>query len=186
MPARVKGLGHVGLYVRDLEGMKEFWGGFMGMTLTKCNENVAFYSADPEAVDHEIALMRGSRPAGDPHLVQQISMRVDKLDDVRDFHRRAKARGYRIDRVVTHGSAIGCYFRDPEDNPVEVFWLTGRTSWAVIAVPVDIERSNDELMAESDRVWGVSGKVEMGVAPQGELERALRDLNAKTAAAPVS
>ena len=47
MPARVKGLGHVGLYVRDLEVMKEFWGGFMGMTLTKCNENVAFYSAAP-------------------------------------------------------------------------------------------------------------------------------------------
>ena len=64
MPARVKGLGHVGLYVRDLEVMKEFWGGFMGMTLTKCNENIAFYSADPAAVDHEIAVMRGSRPAG--------------------------------------------------------------------------------------------------------------------------
>ena len=186
MTARVKGLGHVGLYVRDLEVMKEFWGGFMGMTLTKCNENVAFYSADPEAVDHEIAVMRGSRPAGDPHLVQQISLRVDKLDDVRDFHRRAKARGYRIDRVVSHGSAIGCYFRDPEDNPVEVFWLTGRTSWAVIAVPIDIERSDDELMAESDRVWAVSGKVEMGVAPQGDLKRALQDLNAKTATASVN
>ena len=92
MPAGVKGLGHVGLYVRDLEVMKEFWGGFMGMTLTKCNENVAFFSADPEAVDHEIAVMRGSRPAADPHLVQQISLRVDKLDDVRDFFRRAKAR----------------------------------------------------------------------------------------------
>ena len=43
MPARVKGLGHVGLYVRDLEVMKEFWGGFMGMTLTKCSEKVAIY-----------------------------------------------------------------------------------------------------------------------------------------------
>jgi hypothetical protein len=53
-------------------------------------------------------------------------------------------------------------------------------------VPIDIERSDDELMAESDRVWAVSGKVEMGVAPQGELKRALQDLNAKTATAQVN
>jgi hypothetical protein len=89
--------------------------------------------------------------------------------------------------VVSHGSAIGCYFRDPEDNPVEVFWLTGRTSWAVIAVPIDIEHwSDEEVLAESDRVWAVSRNVEMGVAPQGELKRALQDLNTKTTTAPVN
>ena len=31
----VMGLGHVGYFVKDLAVMKDFWGNFMGMTLTK-------------------------------------------------------------------------------------------------------------------------------------------------------
>ena len=31
----------------------------MGMTLTKSTEGAGFYSADPESVDHEIAIMQG-------------------------------------------------------------------------------------------------------------------------------
>ena len=76
--ARVTGLGHVGIYVRDLERMVAFYRDIMGMRITKQNWRVGivFLSADPEAVDHEIALMRGRPSAEDPHLIQQISMRV--------------------------------------------------------------------------------------------------------------
>ena len=44
MTAKVTGLGHVGIYVHDLELMKEFYGTFMGMTLTKVGPAGAFYS----------------------------------------------------------------------------------------------------------------------------------------------
>ena len=47
-----------------------------GRASTTDNENVAFYSADPEAVDHEIAVMRGSRPAADPHLPVRAFMHI--------------------------------------------------------------------------------------------------------------
>src|SRR5439155_13774557 len=83
--ARVMGLGHVGIYVRDLERMVAFYRDVMGMQITKQNwrAGAVFLSADPEAVDHEIALMRG-RPEGDkPHLINQISMRVASLDEDR-------------------------------------------------------------------------------------------------------
>ena len=138
MSAKVNGLGHIGFYVQDLELMKEFYGKFMGMTLTKVGPLGAFFSADPEGVDHEIALISGRTSLEDPHWIQQMSMRVDSLDDLRDFKRRINERGYKIDRIVTHASAIGCYFRDPENNPTEVFWLTGHTSWAQIAIPIDV------------------------------------------------
>src|SRR5438034_1190985 len=87
---RVTGLGHVGIYVRDLERMVAFYRDVMGMRITKQNWRVGivFLSADPDAVDHEIALMRGRPDASDPHLIQQISMRVASLDDLRAFHRR--------------------------------------------------------------------------------------------------
>ena len=59
--ARVLGLGHVGIYVRDLERMVAFYRDTMGMRVTKQNwrAGVVFLSADPESVDHEIALMAG-------------------------------------------------------------------------------------------------------------------------------
>ncbi len=173
----ITGLGHFGYYVRDLELMKEFWGNFMGMTLTKASAGAAFYSASPEAVDHEIAIMKGRLDTDDSHLIQQISLRVESLDDVRGFKRRAIERGYRIDQLVTHASAIGLYFRDPEGNRVETFWLTGLTSWAFIGVPIDIDRSDDEVMADVRRVWEVCRKVEMGVVPEGELKEAIRQLS---------
>ena len=91
--------------------------------------------------------------------------------------RRINERGYKIDRVVTHASAIGCYFRDPENNPTEVFWLTGHTSWAQISVPIDIDQSDEAVMADVDRSFEVSQHVEMGKAPSEKIRAAIRGLN---------
>lgn len=153
--ARVTGLGHVGIYVSDLTRMVAFYRDVMGMQVTKQNwrAGAVFLSADPEAVDHEIALIQGRPDAADPHLINQISLRVASLDDLRVFHRRLVAEGYRIDRVVNHGSAIGCYFFDPEGNRTEVFWVTGRPCWVPTANPIDIEQPDEAVLAEVDRVW---------------------------------
>jgi catechol-2,3-dioxygenase len=162
--ARVTGLGHVGIYVLDLDRMVAFYRDVMGMRITKQNwrAGVVFLSADPEAADHEIALMRGRPDEKDPHLIQQISMRVETLDDLRAFHRRLVAEGYRIEGVVNHASAIGCYFLDPEGNRTEVFWVTGRPCWVPTVSPIDIEQSDDVVMAEVDRVWNDLRHVPVG------------------------
>ena len=178
MPAKVNGLGHIGFYVQDLELMKEFYANFIGMTLTKVSPTGAFFSADPETCDHEIAMMAGRPSLDDPHWIQQISMRVDSLDDLRDFKRRISERGYKIDRIVTHASAIGCYFRDPENNPVEVFWLTGHTSWAQISIPINIDQSDEEVMAEVDRAFDVAQNVELGKPASPETRAAISELGA--------
>jgi catechol 2,3-dioxygenase-like lactoylglutathione lyase family enzyme len=162
--ARVLGLGHVGIYVRDLERMVAFYRDVMGMRVTKQNWRIgiAFLSADPDAVDHEIALMRG-RPAGDdPHLINQISLRVGSLADLRGFHRRLVAEGYRIDSVVNHASAIGCYFFDPEGNRTEVFWVTGRPCWVPTAVPIDLGEPDDAILAQVDGLWNELRHVPVG------------------------
>jgi catechol 2,3-dioxygenase-like lactoylglutathione lyase family enzyme len=162
--ARVRGLGHVGIYVRDLERMVAFYRDLMGMRVTKQNwrAGIVFLSSDPERVDHEIALMRGRPSSEDPHLIQQISMRVASLDDLREFHRRLRADGYRIERVVNHASAIGCYFFDPEGNRTEVFWLTGRDSWVPVANPIDIERPDAAVLAEVEELWNRVRHVPVG------------------------
>ncbi|MHB8577919.1 MAG: VOC family protein [Dehalococcoidia bacterium] len=153
--ASVVGLGHVGIYVQDLEKMVAFYRDFLGMTVTKQNwaQGAVFLSTDPDRSDHEIALMRGRPSADDPHLINQISLRVNTLDDLRDFHRRIKREGYTIRQLVSHASAIGCYFADPEGNTTEVFWVTGRPSWVPVAEPIDIEQPDDLVLAQVDRLW---------------------------------
>ena len=54
--------------------------------------------------------------------------------------------GCEIDRVVNHGIAFGCYFRDPEDNRVEVYWSTGVDYPQPYADPIDLSASEEALM----------------------------------------
>jgi catechol 2,3-dioxygenase-like lactoylglutathione lyase family enzyme len=186
--ARVVGLGHLGLYVRDIDRMVAFYRDFMGMQVTKRSPDgrMVFLSGDPEAVDHEIALMVGRPADEEPKLIQQISLRVETLDGLRDFYRRIQEAGYKLDRVVTHLSAIGCYFFDPEGNRTEVFWLTGRQSWVMVGIPIDIFRPDAEIMADIDRVWEQTRHVQMGEAPDAAaiaaMEEAMRQARQATPA----
>ena len=169
---KVTGLGHVGIYVRDLERMVAFYRDLLGMQVTKQNwtAGVVFLSADAATVDHEIALMRGRPAAEEPKLIQQISMRVASLDDLRAFRRRLVADGYRIESVVNHARAIGCSFFDPEGNRTEVFWVTGRPCWVPTANPIDIEQSDEAVLAEVDRVWNELRDVPVGGRMREETE----------------
>jgi catechol-2,3-dioxygenase len=173
---RVAGLGHLGIFVRDIERMTAFYRDFLGMVVTKQDPDgrMMFLSSDPASVDHEIALMAGRAEDDGPPLIQQISLRVPSLSDLRTFHRNLKEQGYTIDQVVTHLSAIGCYFFDPEGNRTEVFWLTGLPSWVMIGIPIDIERADDEIMADIDRIWQETRHVPMGEKPDAAAIAAMK------------
>jgi catechol-2,3-dioxygenase len=152
---KVAGLGHIGIFVRDLERMVAFYRDFLGLKITKQNwrAGVVFLSADEKAADHEIALVRGRPDGEEPKLIQQMSFRCETLNDVREFRRRLVREGYRIQRVVNHASAIGCYFYDPEGNCAEVFWVTGKESWVPVSLPIDLEQSDEAILAEVDKLW---------------------------------
>ena len=183
---KVVGLGHIGIHVRDLDTMTAFYRDFLGMQITKQSPGRAvFLSSDPGRVDHEIALMTGRPSDEDPHLIQQISLRVNTLDDLRAFKRRIQEAGYKLDRIVTHLSAIGCYFFDPEGNRTEVFWLTGRPSWIMIGVPIDIDQTDAEILAQIDGIWEQTRHVPMGSPPDAAavaaMERAYEEASAQPA-----
>jgi catechol 2,3-dioxygenase-like lactoylglutathione lyase family enzyme len=153
--AQVLGLGHVGIYVRDLERMVAFYRDTLGMRVTKQNwrAGIVFLSADPNGADHEIALFRGRADDVDSRVINQISLRVATLEDLRAFHRRLLAAGLRIDALVNHVSALGCYYFDPEGNRSEIFWVTGRECWVPIAHLIDIEQPDAKVLAEVDQLW---------------------------------
>ena len=58
--------------------------------------------------------------------VQQVSFTVGSLADLRAFYQQIKERGYPVDRVVNHGIAFGCYFRDPEGNWLQIYEVRDR------------------------------------------------------------
>jgi catechol-2,3-dioxygenase len=142
---KVTGLGHVGIYVRDPETMIEFYSGFLGMSVTDRgpDDRIVFLSANPAVEHHEFAIVRSEDHKTDP---QQISFTVATLTDLRSFYAEILDRGYPIEMVVNHGNAIGCYFRDPEGNVVEVYWHTGKDWPQPYGDPIDLSKSEDELL----------------------------------------
>jgi catechol-2,3-dioxygenase len=143
---KVTGLGHVGIYVRDPQQMIEFYSGFLGLSVTDRgpDDKIVFLSANPEIEHHEFAMVKSEDHTSDP---QQISFTVGSLADLRSFYAAIVDRGYLIEMVVNHGNAIGCYFRDPEQNVVEVYWHTGRDWPQPYGDPIDLSQSEEDLLA---------------------------------------
>ena len=146
---RISGLDHVGLYCNDLPKMRDFYARVLGLTISDEDpeRGICFLSAAPESEHHELALVRAKDPAQKTHNVQQISFKVQSLDDVRAFHRRLKDAGLRIDRTVTHGIACSVYFFDPEDNRIELYYTTPFKVRQPLGEAIDLDRPDDELLA---------------------------------------
>ena len=146
---------HVGIYVRDFAAMEDFYTRALGFTVTDRGElgggdlgtvKLVFLSRDPRE-HHQIVLATG-RPDDLPfNVVNQISFRVPSLGDLRRLH--DSLAGERISDVqpVSHGNAWSVYLRDPDGNRLEFF---ADSPWYVqqpMRVPLDLGRSDDEIMA---------------------------------------
>ncbi len=142
---RVTELGHVGIYVTDVDAMVSFYSQFLGLTVTDRAEDdrIVFLSARSEVEHHELVLFRDETRHSD---LQQLSFKVSSLADLRAFYGEITEGGYTIDRVVSHGNAIGCYFRDPEGNLVEVYWPTGREWPQPYQQPIDLSLPETALL----------------------------------------
>jgi catechol 2,3-dioxygenase-like lactoylglutathione lyase family enzyme len=147
--SEVSSLGHVGISVTDIDKMVDFYTGVLGLTVTDGGGPGArgvFLSAQPAREHHEFVL--SVRP-GHHSNAQQISFTAGSLDDLRDlFHAVRDHPECRIERVVSHGIAVGCYFRDPEGNHIEVYWPTGMDYVQPVGEPVDMDQSNAEILAQ--------------------------------------
>ena len=147
--AHVTSLGHFGIAVQDMDRMLDFYTSVLGLTVTDGGgpgaRNV-FLSAQPEREHHEFVLSN----APDRHAnAQQISFTVGSLDDLRDIYHVIRDRpDCSVERVVSHGIAIGCYFLDPEKNRIEVYWPTDMDYVQPVGEPVDLDRTNAEIVSQ--------------------------------------
>ena len=145
-------LTHFALFVEDMEKMQDYYTSVMGLTVTNQGPfpdpsvpvDMVFMSSDPTE-HHQFVLVTG-RPDEVPFaLNQQMSFLVEDLDELRLTRDKAAAAGTEEIRVRTHGNAWSIYFRDPEDNLIEVYV---HTPWHIPqphSTALDLDQSNDEI-----------------------------------------
>ena len=144
---KISGLSHVGLFVKDLKQMTEFYCDTLGLTESHRNgDRMVFLTADLEKEDHEVVLVDGRD--GDAKIIQQLSFRVKDVEDVRGFYQTFKDMGVEIQQTVSHGAGVSCYFYDPEGNRVEVFADIEMPNGRGYSGPIDLEKSKEELVAQ--------------------------------------
>ncbi len=143
--SKVSSLGHVGISVTDMDKMLDFYTRILGLTVTDGGEGRGvFLSASPETEHHEFLIS----PQPDRHTnAQQISFKIESLDELREMYHDLRDYGIDTLRITNHGVAIGCYFRDPENNHVEVYWSTGMDYPQPHGEPIDLDLSTPELIS---------------------------------------
>ena len=171
---RIGHLGHVGIFVEDLDAEVAFYRDVLGLQVTDSQPDmgITFMSSQPEIEHHELLLSLGRTSSRDALMVQQIAWRCDSLDDVIAFHYRLKDCNVPLDMEVSHGNAIGIYFYDPEGNRNEVYWSTGLKATQAYLASVDLEAPPEEILqrvkANVD-VYGSSGFIEPGFMEQMQI-----------------
>jgi catechol 2,3-dioxygenase-like lactoylglutathione lyase family enzyme len=143
-------IGHVGLFTRDFDGMIAFYRDVLGFVQTDRGERICFMSRDP-GQHHQVVLCPG-RPEGQAETVQQLSFRVETLDEVKSVHDRLVAAGVTKIDPCTHGNAWSVYFRDPENNRLEFYC---DTPWHIpqpFRRPMDYSQPLDRVYAETKAI----------------------------------
>lgn len=151
---KVARLGHVGLFVNDPEIMLEFYSRFLGMTVIDRDDRRVFLASCPDEDHHDLLLAEDRERCNEP---QRLSFVLDTLSDLREFYAQILERGYQIDRVSNHGNAIGCYFRDPEFNRVEVYWHTDIDCPQPCNDTIDLTMSEDRILDVLDEMEASAG-----------------------------
>lgn len=148
---------HFGIYVTDLERMVDFYTGVFDLTITDRGEGrtfkmtLVFTSASPDH-HHQFVLASGRPADAKFSTVMQISFLVPSIQHLRDIWKKAEARGASNIRGLNHGNALSIYFNDPEGNLVEVYIDTPFYVAQPHGDPLDLSKSDDEIMRETETI----------------------------------
>ena len=123
------------------------------------DRDACFLSARPAEEHHELLLTSGRTAPDDTKLLQQLSMHVDSLEDLKAFHQVFLDEGVKEERIITHGNTASIYFRDPENNYLEVYYSIPVDFPQPFGQPIDLELDDDALLQQIADIRAASGKV---------------------------
>jgi catechol-2,3-dioxygenase len=148
---------HIGIFVRDLERMADFYARVLGFAVSDRGEldtprgkvSLVFLTRDPRE-HHQIVLVEGRSGSLDDRVINQISLRVDTLTELKARYDLVKRESEVSDINPTdHGNAWSLYFRDPEKNRIELFvdspWYVEQPR----VDPLDLEANEKDIVART-------------------------------------
>ena len=111
-------LGHVGLYVRDLARMRDFYTRVLGLEVTdeSAERRMVFLSSRPAEEHHEVLLIERRDDVGGaprPSLLQQVAFNVDSLAELRRFKQTFEDEASRSPRRSPTGTRRASISRTP-------------------------------------------------------------------------
>ena len=145
-------LNHVGIFVRDLEPMLDFYRDVIGMSVTDRGETmghgVVFLSSDPH-VHHQLVLADGRGP-DQASTVCQLSFLLPDLAGLREVVATLARNGFEPTRLANHGTSWSVYMMDPEDNILELYVDSPWYIHQPRADHLDLSKSDDEIWSETE------------------------------------
>lgn len=157
---------HMGLSVRDIGKMEQFYTDVLGFTVTDRGliENgmlkpmsLVFLSRDPN--DHHQLVLATGRPEILPAnecnaqfgpSINQISFKMATIADLRDMFARLQNAANGQIMPANHGVAWSIYAHDPEGNNLEFFVDSNWYFPQPFLVPLDFSKSDDEILLDTE------------------------------------
>jgi catechol 2,3-dioxygenase len=152
---------HLGLACKDLAKMEDFYTRVLGFTVTDRGHamgmDLVFVSRDP--MDHHQLVLVSGRPDNiPPHpflpqfgsLINQVSFRVGSLQSLRKILQVLERENVQHIFPASHGIAWSIYCHDPDGNNLELFVDTDWYFPQPFMVPLDFEKSDAQIYAETE------------------------------------
>lgn len=134
---QVKELGHVVLYVRDLERSRHFYGDVLGWkTVGDVPMGVPVAAFTSGRTHHELLLIQvgedaAAIPVGRRVGLYHIGLKVgDTDDDLRAAWREIAAAGVEVVGASDHTVTHSLYVRDPDGNEIELYVDVAGIDWS--------------------------------------------------------
>ena len=148
---------HMGLSVKDMVKMEDFYTRVLGFTVTDRGNaggmKLVFLSRDP--LDHHQIVLASGRPAELPAntdnpqfgpSINQISFKMASLADLRALKDVLEAEGGGNLFPANHGVAWSIYAHDPEGNNLEFFVDTDWYIYQPFLIPLDFAKTDEEIL----------------------------------------
>lgn len=79
--------------------------------------------------------------------VEHVAFRVETLADLKYWHQEVKRENVPGVMAANHGTQVGFMIKDSAGRLIEIYWPTGRTDIEASVAPIDLELSDDEILA---------------------------------------
>lgn len=144
---------HLGIYVRDLRTMVEFYTREFGLLVTdegigSTGPRGAFLTGDP-AEHHQLVFVEGRDETSKP-TTNQISFLIEDLAALRTYAKHCVEDGIPVLLTKNHGNAWSIYIKDPDGNTVEVYC---HSPWYIpqpCGKPLDLSASESEILEQTE------------------------------------